>query len=115
ARSTRAKPGAAPAARSARAGREAGSGESRRRERLSAARIDERHARRELEAAEKARASAEARAEAADAHARDAAERARVTAERLAEAKRAESAARKVHTRAARALESAERGPGRKS
>jgi hypothetical protein len=129
ARSPRAKGGSAPAkraartkprgeraaAQAARAERDAASADSRRRERLAAARIDERHSRRELDAAAKVRASAEARAEAAGVHAREAAERARTTAERLAEAKRAESAARKAHTRAARALERAERGPGRKS
>jgi hypothetical protein len=80
-----------------------------RRERLAAARTDERHARRELDAATKALEHAETRAEAAEAHAAEAAERAKTTAERLKEAKRAETAARKAHTRAARALESAER------
>ena len=77
----------------------------------AAAKTDERHARRELEAAVKALRHAEERAEAAKAHAAEAAERARTTADRLKDAKRAEAAARKAHTRAERALESAERKP----
>jgi hypothetical protein len=81
-----------------------------RRQRLTAARTDERHARRELEAAERAVHHAQERAEAAEAHAREANERARTTAERLKEAKRAQAAARKAHTRAERALAKAEAG-----
>lgn len=85
-------------------------GDSARRERLAAARSEERHARKELEAAAKAHRSAQERAEAAEAHAAEAARRAKTTADRLKEARRAESAARRAHERAARALESAERG-----
>jgi hypothetical protein len=81
-----------------------------RRQRLAGARTDERHARRELEAATRALEHARERADAAEAHAAEAAERAKTTAERLREAKRAAAAARKAHTRAARALEAAERG-----
>ncbi len=82
--------------------------DGRARERLAAARTDERHARRELEAAEKALESARTRAEAAEAHAADAAERARVASERLKEARRAQSAAKKAHARAEKSLRSAE-------
>jgi hypothetical protein len=89
----------------ARRGRE----EAEQRQRLAAARTDERHARRELEAAEKAVEHAKERAEAARVHAEEATERAKTTAERLKEAKKAETAARKAHTRAGRALEAAER------
>jgi hypothetical protein len=85
------------------------------RQRLAAAKTDERHARRELDAAARAVEHAQERAEAAEAHAAETAERARTTAERLKEAKRAESAARKAHTRAARALESAERASAKKT
>jgi hypothetical protein len=85
------------------------------RQRFAAARTDERHARRELEAAMRAREHAQERAEAAEAHAAEAAERAKVTSERLKKAGRAEAAARKAHTRATRALETAERGGARKS
>jgi hypothetical protein len=81
-----------------------------RRERLAAARSEERHARKELEAATKAHTSAQERADAAEAHAAEAAKRAKTTTDRLKEARRAESAARKAHERATRALESAERG-----
>jgi hypothetical protein len=77
------------------------------RQRLAAARTDERHARRELDAAAKAVQHAQERADAAKTHAEEAAKRAQTTAERLKEAKRAESAARKAHARAAKALESA--------
>jgi hypothetical protein len=77
--------------------------ESRKRA-AAAAKTDERHARRELEAAEKAVQHAQERAEAARVHAEEAAERAKTTAERLKEAKKAETAARKAHTRAAKAL-----------
>jgi hypothetical protein len=80
------------------------------RQRLAAAKTDERHARRELDAATRAVEHAQERAEAADAHAKEATQRAKTTAERLKEAKKAETAARKAHTRATRALESAERG-----
>lgn len=80
------------------------------RQRLAAAETDERHARRELEAATRAVEHAQERAEAADAHAKEAAERAKTTAGRLKDAKKAETAARRAHTRAAQALESAERG-----
>jgi len=80
------------------------------RQRLAAAKTDERHARRELEAATRALEHAQERADAAETHAAEAAQRAKTTAERLEEAKRAEAAARKAHTRAARALEAAERG-----
>jgi hypothetical protein len=89
--------------------------EASNRQRLAAAQTDERHARRELDAAARAVKHAGERAEAAEAHAAEAAERARTTAERLKEAKRAETAARKAHTRAARALEAAERGPAKKT
>ena len=84
------------------------------RQRLAAAKTDERHARRELEAAARALAHAQERADAAEAHAAEAAERARTTAERLKEAKRAAAAARKGHSQSERALESAERGRSRK-
>jgi hypothetical protein len=85
------------------------------RERLAAARTDERHARRELDSAERALEHARARADAAEAHAAEAAERAKTTADRLKEAKRAQAAARKAHERAARELEGAERAAARKS
>lgn len=78
------------------------------RERLAGARTDERHARRELDAAAMAVVHAGERADAAAAHAAEAKERAKKTAKRLAEAKRAETAAKKAHTKAARALKSAE-------
>lgn len=81
-----------------------------RRQRLAAARTDERHARRELEAAEKALGSAAARAEAAEAHAADANKRAKTAKQRLEEARRAQTAARKAHARAEKALASAESG-----
>jgi hypothetical protein len=81
--------------------------DSENRQRLAAARTDERHARRELDAAVKAVEHAQERAEAARVHAEEAAQRAKVTAERLKEAKKAETAARKAHARAARAIESA--------
>jgi len=84
--------------------------DAQRRQRLTAARTDERHARREVEAAERAVKHAEERAEAAEAHAREAGERARTTAERLKEARRAQTAARKAHARAERALAKAEDG-----
>lgn len=89
--------------------------DAQRRQRLAAARTDERHARRELDAAAKAVQHAQERAEAAEAHAAEAVERAKTTAERLREAKKAESAARKAHTRAERALESADSGSSRNS
>jgi hypothetical protein len=79
-----------------------------RRRKLAAARTDERHARRELDAAAKALQHAEERAEAAKAHADEAAKRAKTTAERLKEAKNAERAARKAHGQAERALQTAE-------
>jgi hypothetical protein len=79
-----------------------------RRQRLSAARTDERHARRELEATAKALRNAETRAEAAKAHADDAVERAKTAAERLKEARKKQTAARKAHARAEKALEAAE-------
>jgi hypothetical protein len=82
--------------------------DARRRQRLAAARTDERHAQRELDAATRTLEHAQERAAAAQAHAAEAAERARTTAERLKEARRAEAAARTAHTRASRALESAE-------
>lgn len=89
---------------------EADGGDAERRQRLAAARTDERHARRELDAAAKAVQHAQERADAAKTHADEAAQRAKTTAERLKEAKKAERAARKAHERAARALESAEGG-----
>jgi hypothetical protein len=89
--------------------------DAERRQRLAAARTDERHAQRELEAAAKAVEHAQERADAAKTHADEAAQRAKTTAERLKEAKKAERAARKAYERAARALESAEDGAGRKS
>jgi len=85
------------------------------RQRVSAARTDERHARRELDAATRALEHAQERADAAEAHAAEAAERARTTAERLKDAKREATAARRAHQRAARALESAESGSSRRS
>ena len=85
------------------------------RQRVAAARTDERHASREHEAATRALEYAQERAEAAEAHAAEAVERARTTQERLKEAKRAEAAARKAHNRAERALESAEKGSSRSS
>ena len=78
--------------------------ESESRQRLAAAKTDERHARRELEAAQKAVQHAQERADAARVHAEEAAERARTTAERLKEAKKAETAARKAHKRASAKL-----------
>jgi len=84
--------------------------DSAKREKLAAARTDERHTRRDLDAAQKALESAQTRADAAEAHAAEAAERAKTTAERLKEARRAEVAARKAHDRAARALERAGAG-----
>jgi hypothetical protein len=82
--------------------------EEEREHRLTVARTDERHARRELDAAERAVRNAQERAEAAERHAQEANERARTTAERLREARRAVTAARKAHTRAEKALEKAE-------
>ena len=90
--------------------REQAAADAERRQRLAAARTDERHARRELDAAKKTVESAAARAEAAEAHAADAVKRAKTAAERLKEAKRAQAAAKKAHTRAERALKSAEEG-----
>ena len=81
-----------------------------RRQRLAAARADERHARRELEAAAKAAEHAQTRAEAARVHAEEANARARTTAERLKEARRDQAAAQKAHARAERTLAEAERG-----
>jgi hypothetical protein len=95
-------------------GRSAGREDAEHRQRLAAARTDERHTRRELEAAATALAHAQERADAAKAHAAEAAERARTTAERLKEAKRAAAAARKAHSKSERALQSAERGQPRK-
>lgn len=91
------------------ASRTAAAQEAERRQRLAAAKTDERHARRELEAAERALAHAQERADAAATHAAEAAERARTTAERLKQAKRAQAAAQKAHARAERALDGAER------
>ena len=82
--------------------------DSARRERLAAARGEERRARKELEAAAKAHRSALERAEAARAHAAEAAKRAKTTAARLSEAKQAEAAAKKGHSKAAAALKRAE-------
>jgi hypothetical protein len=78
------------------------------RERLAGARTDERHARRELDAAAKAVSHAQERSDAAAAHAAEAREREQKTAERLREAKQAETAAKKAHTKASKALKSAE-------
>ena len=89
--------------------------DAERKQRLAAARTDERHARRELDATAKALQHAQERADAARTHAEEAAQRAKTTAERLKEAKKAERAARKAHEGAARALENAEDGAGRKS
>jgi hypothetical protein len=83
-------------------------GDGAARQRLAAARTDERHALRELEAAERAVEHAEERAKAAETHAEEAAERARTTAERLREAKSAATAARKAHKQAKRGLERTE-------
>jgi hypothetical protein len=80
-----------------------------RRQRLAAARTDERHARRELDAAIKAMAHAETRAEAARVHAEEANARAKVTADRLKDARREQASAKKAHSRAERALEAAQR------
>ena len=79
------------------------------RQRLAAARTDERHARRDLDAADRAIAHAETRAEAARIHAEEANARAKTTAERLKEARRERAAAKKAHARAERALADAER------
>jgi hypothetical protein len=89
--------------------RKAEADEAAQRQRLAAARTDERHARRELDAATKAIQQAETRAEAARTHADEANRRAATTEERLKEARRAQTAARKVHARAERALEAADR------
>ena len=83
--------------------------QAERRQRLAAARTDERHARRELDAAAKAIEHAETRAEAARVHAEEANRRAKTTAERLKEARKEETAAKKAHARAQRALAAAER------
>jgi hypothetical protein len=82
--------------------------DARERQRLAAARTDERHARRELDAAAKAVEHAETRAEAAEAHAADAVKRAKIASERVKEARSAQAASRKAHTRAERALKAAE-------
>ena len=79
------------------------------RQRLAAARTDERHARRDLDAADRAIAHAETRAEAARIHAEEANARSKTTAERLKDARRERAAAKKAHTRAERALADAER------
>ena len=104
------KPAAKRAAPKKAAGAKKAADDARKRERLAAARTDERHARRELEAAAKALQHAETRAEAAEAHAADAVERAKVASERLVEARRAQSAAKKAHARAEKSLRSAEGG-----
>ena len=93
--------------RKERQAREARQARQERQERqvLSVARTGERHARRELETAERAVQHAQERAEAAEAHAKEANERARTTADRLKEAKRAQTAARRAHAGAERALE----------
>jgi hypothetical protein len=83
---------------------------AQRRQRLAAARTDERHAKRELDAAAKAAEDAETRAEAARVHAEEANARAKTTAERLKEARRERTAAKKAYARAERALAEAERG-----
>ena len=83
--------------------------EAERRQRLAAARTDERHARRELEAATKAMEHAQTRAEAARTHAEEANRRAKTTAERLRDARREQAAAKKAHARAERALAAADR------
>ena len=87
-----------------------GKASAEQRQRISAARTDERHARRELDAAARALEHAQERADAAEAAAAEAAKRARTTKERLQEAKRAAAAAKKEHGRAERALETAEKG-----
>jgi hypothetical protein len=87
-----------------------GKASAEQRQRLSAARTDERHARRELDAAARALEHAQERADAAEAAAAEAAKRARTTKERLQEAKRAAATAKKAHGRAERALETAEKG-----
>jgi hypothetical protein len=104
-----------PARRPARKEPARAKGDGAARQRLAAARTDERHALRELEAAERAVEHARERAEAAKAHAEEAAERARTTAERLKEAKSAATAARKAHKQAKRGLERAESGASKKS
>jgi hypothetical protein len=91
--------------------RKAARDDAERRQRLAAARTEERHARRELDAARRTIDHAETRAEAAQTHAEEANRRAETTAQRLKEARRAEAAARKAHARAARALEAAEGKP----
>jgi hypothetical protein len=106
-RSPKAKPKPKPPSGSKR-GAGADGDEAERRQRLASAKTDERHTRRELEAATKAVQHAQERADAAKTHADEAAKRAKTTAERLKEAKKTEGAARKAHQRAARALESAE-------
>ena len=89
--------------------RKAAAADAERRQRLAAARTDERHARRQLEAAAKAIEHAETRAEAARVHAEEANTRAKTTAERLKDARKEQAAAKKAHARAQRALAAAER------
>jgi hypothetical protein len=100
-----AKPASAKPARAAGQAKRRAEGE--RRQRLAAARTDERHARRELEAATRAVEHAETRAEAARAHAEEASRRAKTTTERLKAARRERTAASKAHARAERALAAA--------
>jgi hypothetical protein len=91
-------------------GSKARAADAQRKQRLAGARTDERHARRELEAAERALQHAKERADAAAAHAKEAVERASKTAERVKEATRAQAAARKAHARAQRDLDKADSG-----
>ena len=90
--------------------RKAAAADAERRQRLAAARTDERHARRQLDAATKAIEHAETRAEAARTHAEEANRRAKTTEERLKAARREQAVAKKAHARAERALEAAEGG-----
>src|SRR5215207_614215 len=111
ARGPKSKLAEAPKGESARAAkaRAAKAAEAEQRQRLAAARTDERHARRELDAATKAIKQAETRAQAAKTHAEEANARAETTAERLKEARRVQAAAKKAHARTERALKAAER------
>lgn len=115
ARPARQKPRRKAGAKDAGRGQRKAGKDAERRQRVAAARTDERHAQRELDAAAKALEHARTRADAAQAHAAEANERAKTTADRLNETRRAETAARKAHERAARALERAERGSSRTS
>jgi hypothetical protein len=104
-----AKPAKAKPSKAVKAAKTAEAKQAQQRQRLAGARTDERHARRELDAATKAIQQAQTRADAAKTHAEEANRRAETTAERLKEARRAQAAAKKAHARAERALKTAER------